>query len=47
MVDEQLDALSVETRREIYRLLVARPRSVGELADALRRDRIGEPWRDD
>ena len=35
MVDQQLDALSVETRREIYRLLVARPRSVGELADAL------------
>jgi DNA-binding transcriptional ArsR family regulator len=35
MVDAQLDALSVETRREIYRLLVERPRAVGELADAL------------
>lgn len=33
MVEAQLDALSTGTRREIYRLLVERPRSVGELAD--------------
>lgn len=35
MVDAQLGALSAQTRREIYRLLLEGPRSVGELADAL------------
>jgi DNA-binding transcriptional ArsR family regulator len=33
MVDAQLEALSVDTRRQIYRLLAERPRSVGELAE--------------
>ena len=35
MVEAQLGALSVEVRREIYRLLLERPRSVGELAEEL------------
>jgi DNA-binding transcriptional ArsR family regulator len=35
MVDAQLDALSVETRRAIYSMLLERPRPVGEIADQL------------
>ena len=35
MVDTQLDALAVETRRTIYRMLLDKPRSVGELAAQL------------
>lgn len=35
MVDAQLEALSVETRRSIYTMLLERPRSVGDLADHL------------
>lgn len=35
MVDAQLDALAVETRRAIYTMLLEQPRSVGDLADHL------------
>jgi DNA-binding transcriptional ArsR family regulator len=35
VVDAQLEALSVETRRAIYTMLLERPRSVGDLADRL------------
>jgi DNA-binding transcriptional ArsR family regulator len=35
MVDTQLEALSVETRRAIYTMLLERPRSVGDIADQL------------
>ena len=35
MVDSQLDALAVETRRVIYMMLLERPRSVAELAALL------------
>jgi DNA-binding transcriptional ArsR family regulator/uncharacterized protein YndB with AHSA1/START domain len=35
MVDVQLDALSVGTRRAIYTMLLERPRSVGDIADHL------------
>jgi DNA-binding transcriptional ArsR family regulator len=35
MVDAQLEALSVETRRVIYTMLLERPRSVGDIADHL------------
>src|SRR5688572_611413 len=35
MVDAQLDALAVETRRAIYTMLLEKPRSVGDLADRL------------
>ena len=35
MVDVQLDALGVETRRLIYEMLMNGPRSVGEIADDL------------
>jgi DNA-binding transcriptional ArsR family regulator len=35
MVDTQLDALAVDTRRTIYAMLLERPRSVNELAAAL------------
>jgi DNA-binding transcriptional ArsR family regulator len=35
MVDAQLDALAVETRRAIYTMLLDRPRSVGDIADHL------------
>ncbi|RPI21076.1 MAG: ArsR family transcriptional regulator, partial [Actinobacteria bacterium] len=35
MVDTQLDALAVETRRAIYQMLLERPHSVGELAARL------------
>ena len=35
MVEAQLEALSVETRREIYTMLLERPRSVGDIADHL------------
>ena len=35
MVDAQLDALAVETRRVIYTMLLEKPRSVGDLADRL------------
>jgi DNA-binding transcriptional ArsR family regulator len=35
MVDAQLEALSVETRRAIYTMLLERPRSVGDLAERL------------
>jgi DNA-binding transcriptional ArsR family regulator len=35
MVETQLEALAVDTRRAIYQLLLERPRSVGELAAEL------------
>jgi DNA-binding transcriptional ArsR family regulator len=35
MVDTQLEALAVETRRAIYTMLLERPRSVTELASRL------------
>ena len=35
MVDAQLDALAVDTRRAIYTMLLERPRSVVEIADRL------------
>lgn len=35
MVDAQLEALSAETRRAIYAMLLERPRSVGDIADHL------------
>lgn len=35
MVDAQLEALSVETRRSIYTMVLERPRSVGDIANRL------------
>ncbi len=35
MIDAQLEALAVDTRRHIYTMLVERPRSVQEIADEL------------
>ena len=35
MVDVQLEALAVDTRRSIYTMLLERPRSVAEIADRL------------
>ena len=35
VADAQLEALSVETRRAIYTMLLERPRSVGEIAEGL------------